>query len=438
MNMKVAFVNLPNERRVTRRFRCNVFTDAYLLPPIELISLAAIPKDIVFLDAIALGLDKEKTVEAVQKHNPDLLIFLAGFETLGSEIEFIQTFRKSGVKVGCIGYLPSLFPKEVLKKGLDFLIVGEPEEALMRIIRTEVKNIKGIYKGKPIDMDRLPVPKYELLGNEYYDIFFSKPLATIETSRGCPYGCIYCIKPFGAKIRRKSVDRVMKELVILDKLGYKSIRFSDDLFTYDKKWVVALCNKITESNLKKDFICLTRPDTFDKEMLKVMKDAGFVRFLIGIESGSERMLKYYKRNYSKKALIKNLDLLKSFGFETIGWFIVSFKDNKESIRESLDVAKKLDWIVVSVLEPRPGTELFEKSKKKFQLFPYKTEFSDKKITDKQKGWERYLITRFYMRPKNLLKISENFFSHPKRSMSLLINTLKYYIFLKSGPRPDIF
>ncbi len=433
--MKVALANLPNKKKLVRKMRCNVFTDTYLFPPIELISMASIPKNVLFIDAIAENIGKEEFTKKVFDYMPDIIIFLSGFETFENEIKFVQVFRKKGIKVGCMGYLPSLFPYRALKKGLDFVIVGEPETALKKIIEKKAKP-KGIMWGEFGNLDDYPLPKYELLKNRYYDIFLPKPFATIETSRGCPFNCIYCIKPYGKNIRRKSVRRVVKELEILKKLGYKYIRFLDDLFTYDKNWVIKLCKEIIKKKMDMKFVCLTRPDTIDKEMVRWMKKAGFIRILIGVESGSNRMLKFYRRGYDKKTLLERLKMLKKEKMETIGWFIVSYKDNKKSIDESLEIADLLDWIVVSVLEPRPGTELFKKSKKKFSLFPYKSQFS-KEIMEKEKKWEKYFLWRFYTKPGNLLKIIKMFLKYPKQTTSSFISVMGYFIFNK-GPRPDVF
>jgi len=434
--VKIAFVNLPNEKRVVRRFRCNIFTEAYLLPPIELINLASIKKNSVFIDAIAKNQSKKEFNKLIKKIKPDLLIFLSGFEGFEKEIEYVQLFRKMGIKVGCIGYLPSIFPNETIDKGIDFVISGEPEYIIMK--NKSKEDFKGILKGKPLDLNEIPIINFKLMGKDYFDIFSPKPLATIETSRGCPFPCIYCIKPYGKKIRRKSSERVLRELKRIKELGYIYVRIMDDLFTSNKKWVIELCEKIIKNKLNLKFICLTRPDTIDEETVKKMKEAGFFRFLVGIESGSNKILSYYKRGYSKKILLKKLRILNKYKIETIGWFLVSKKDTKKTMRESLVFAEMLDWSVVSILEPRPGTKIFDNNKKEFSLFPYKTGLSKGKTIEKQKSLAKYFLFRYYFHPKRIIKIINLSKKYPKTIILLINRTLKYLLFSVSGKRPDIF
>lgn len=444
--MRVALVNFPFERPVVRRYRCEVFTKAYLFPPMPLLYLASVARrehNVFFLDCVAEKVGEGKLLRELSEFEPDVLVFLSGFESLKHEVELAKEIRgKIGCEVGCVGFLPSLFPREVLKRGLDFVILNEPERTFEDMLSGSWRKVKGLAfrKGKKVivnkrrregDLKGLPIPSYDLLDVEkYYDIFLPKPFMTVETSRGCPFPCIYCNHPFGRRFRAKPVEKVLEELEFLKKMGVKYVRFLDDTFTLDERWVLELCERMRGLGLK--FVCLSRPDTLNERVVKALRRAGCVRVLLGVESGSQRILDYYKRGYKVGDVRRSLKLLKKHGIESIGWFIVGAPmETEEDVEKSIELAELLDWVVVSVLEERPGSEIFDP--KNFSLFPYRARV----IKEKEgKRWERKFYLRFYSNPRKLLRLLLAFLKYPRQSISAGWNLLSY--FLKTPLRPDVF
>jgi len=444
--MRVALANFPFERPVVRRYRCEVFTKAYLFPPMPLLYLASVARkehDVFFLDCVAEKVGEGKLLKELSEFEPDVLVFLSGFESLKYELKLAKEIReKIGCKVGCVGFLPSLFPREVLKRGLDFAILNEPERTFKDMLSGSWRKVKGLAfrKGKKVvvnerrrerDLKDLPIPSYDLLNvRRYHDIFLPKPFMTVETSRGCPFPCVYCNHPFGRKFRVKPVEKVLEELELLKRMGVKYVRFLDDTFTIEEGWVLELCEGMKRLGLK--FVCLSRPDTLNERVVKALRGAGCVRILLGIESGSQRILDYYKRGYKVEDVRRSLKLLKKYGIETIGWFIVGAPmETEEDVEKSIELAELLDWVVVSILEERPGSEIFDPEN--FSLFPYKTRV----IREKEgKRWEREFYLRFYSNPRRLLRLLFTFLRYPRQSISAGWNLLSYLF--ESSLRPDVF
>ena len=97
----------------------------------------------------------------------------------------------------------------------------------------------------------------------------------IMVSRGCPYSCIFCSKSvFGNKYRHNSPAYVVKQIRLLtEKFGVKEIKFYDDVFTLDKKWVMAICSELKNQGVEVPWTCETRVNLVDYELLKAMKYA---------------------------------------------------------------------------------------------------------------------------------------------------------------------
>ena len=160
------------------------------------------------------------------------------------------------------------------------------------------------------------------------------------------------IKP---EILIKHIDILVKHF------GLKSFRFIDDTFTAIPKRVIEICNLLIERNYGLKWSCLSRADTLNKEMLKVMKQAGCVRLFIGIESGSERVLTHHRKKMTKELIRNNINIAAKTGFKITGLFMVGSPLETESdFQESIDLALELpiDMVAVSGIAPYPGTDYF--------------------------------------------------------------------------------
>lgn len=213
--------------------------------------------------------------------------------------------------------------------------------------------------------------------------------APIITSRGCPYYCTFCSAHIisGRKIRLRSIENIIKELKLLkESHGMKRITIMDENFTFNKRHTLELCNRIIEEKLGLEFFLPqgARLDALDEELLLLMKKAGFApNIALGIESGSERILKMIKKSINKEIVKTKVALLRRIGFRPVGYFILGFPtETKEEMYKTLQFAKelKLYRAAFSPLLLLPSTEIYENLKNGGEI-PSQFDFSSL-VTDK--------------------------------------------------------
>lgn len=459
--MKVALVNPPAESTITRRWRCAVEQGHYLYHPIELAYIAGTLKQIrsayvTIIDCVAECLDAEGLQRKLSEFSPELVIFMSGFENLEDDVE-VMIKAKKALKFDLVmfGYYSTMFSKEIMEKypELDFLVRGEPEITLRKMYRKIKKGDKDFSRvfgvtfrknGKikitkdrePVsDVDEIPMPAWDLVKfNLYYEAFPDPaPFGTILTSRGCPFNCTYCIKSYGNKLRQRSVDNVMQEIdFLVRKQKIKSLRILDDTFTVSKKWVEEFCERLKASRYDLKWTCLSRPETLDDSMLSKMKEAGCVRILVGIESGSKKILNYYNRHYDLDKIKNLFTSMRKVGIQSFGFFMIGAPiETEEDIEKSLEVAKNTnpDFITLNMMRIYPGTELFDQLKQKkkasFSLFPHHSEFEaniqGKELSDMMFKFYK----RFYFRPWYVITHIPMFLKNPRFTFKLLKEFLKW-------------
>jgi anaerobic magnesium-protoporphyrin IX monomethyl ester cyclase len=167
----------------------------------------------------------------------------------------------------------------------------------------------------------------------------------IMTQRGCPFSCSFCIESryqelFGKKdsLRRRDIDVVMEELHwAKNNLDIETILFYDDVFTINPKWLKEFLPRYKEE-IGLPFWCYTYPTTHDVELLKALKAAGCISITMGVQSGSERILKdYYNRPTKMSRVIEagkeivEAGLTGFFDLITINEF-----DREEDLRATFD------------------------------------------------------------------------------------------------------
>lgn len=220
------------------------------------------------------------------------------------------------------------------------------------------------------DLDQLPPPARHLLDNRLYQRPDSgEPQTTVQTSRGCPAACIFCLAPtvYGSKIRVRSPANVVAELKeCVSRHGIRDFFFRADTFTWNKKWVLDLCAAITGEGLDIRWVCNSRVDTIDAERLEAMKRAGCHGVAFGIESGVQEALNRMKKGSTVEKNRAAVALCKAHGMKTLAYFVLGLPwDTAEEIRASIEFAVELgaDFTEFHTAIPFPGTELHEIAKR---------------------------------------------------------------------------
>ena len=289
------------------------------------------------------------------------------------------------------GIHSTALPEEVLNDlALDFVVLGEGEETMREIAEGKnLKNIPGVAymengnliktaAREPIaDLDSLPIPDRSLLNYGKYLIppgpfrgTYCKHAATIISSRGCPYKCIFCGSStlmFGFKTRRRSVKNVLNEIDSLyKKYCIDGLYFLDDTFTLSPPWVEEFCESFRTKNFKIKWGCQARVNTVTLKLLKKMKGAGCCQVDYGVESGSDKILKVLKKGTNREMIKKAFRLSHLAGLRPTATFMIGNpEEDKEDIKKTLDLAKEIKprHVKFLYLTPFPGTEIFDMARK---------------------------------------------------------------------------
>ncbi|MDK2781284.1 MAG: anaerobic magnesium-protoporphyrin monomethyl ester cyclase [Archaeoglobi archaeon] len=332
---------------------------------------------------------------------------------------------------------PSFMPHEVLREGcVDAVCIGEGEYTMLevaeRVERGEsLENVRGLVyrEGDRIvenerrefieDLDSLPFPAFDLMPLEKYSIFGDKlDHFPMITSRGCPFGCRYCVSSalFGRKFRARSAGNVVDEMEwLVNEFQAKRIAFSDDTFTLDKRRVEEICEEICRRGLDVEWTCTSRVDTVSRELLRKMKKAGCAHIYYGVESASERVLDYYRKGIKLDEVRKAVEMTKDEGISVTCSFIIGAPfETREEMRKTLRFSVELnpDYAQFSLLTPYPGTEIYEEAKEKGLLLTENyDEFTAVNPVLKNEnlspedlfGMLKECYLKFYLRPKLIIE-----------------------------------
>lgn len=423
-NQKFLFLNLPHQDQIVRRYMCSYDSPESLLPPIELISLAAIAREnhneVILLDAIAEKLSETAVIKFIKHHNPDFIVTITGFECYEQDVDCIKKIKNQfpALQVITFGYYATQFPNEtLLHSNSDIIILGEPDLIFKELINansfTEVEGISYMLEERFVkngtsmrikNFGKLPIPAYDLLPkNKYYEPLVERPYGMIQTMRGCPYQCNYCVKSFGSLTTSLSSEEIIDHIKIWIELHQvKTIRFIDDTFTLNRKRVVDICNKIIESKLQISWMCLSRLDNLDFELLQIMAQSGCKRIYIGIESGSLSILEKLDKKIDIQSGLELLRSSKKLGIEFAAFFLgcLPFESENE-FQESIDFAiqSNINFASYNPMTPYPGTTLFDEYRDQidFSIYPYKNEWKNKEMYGNYQKRKSKFYRKFYLR-----------------------------------------
>ncbi len=251
---------------------------------------------------------------------------------------------------------------------VDYVVIGEGEKSVLDIIEGKVQ--KRIVQGKKIqDMDSLPLPTWEEfihLPYQWNDYRIdSCPIYNLNTSRGCPFSCIFCsVKAvWGKTYRYMSAKRVVNDIQHLQKYyGAKCINFREDHFTLNKKRTIEFCEILLRKNIRIAWMCETRVDQLDDfEYQNLMANAGCNLFYIGVESGSQRMLDFFKKGEKVEQFINAFDIAHKVGIKTHASFVVGAPpESEEDLKKTYQLIERIkpDYTSMNVYTGLPGSELY--------------------------------------------------------------------------------
>lgn len=389
----ILFVNPP----LNANQRYGILAQAGAIePPLGLAYLAAITRKQGFktsiLDASALGINIEAAAKIILDEKPDFLAITASSMSIraASKLASMVKEKMGSLKIFIGGPHFTSLPEQTLKENhsFDVGIIGEGERTLEELLDDSIKNnpldsIQGIAfrnngeiiltpKRKRIqNLDELPMPAFGLLPElkrcyrTTTQSIMYLPTVSLVTSRGCSGHCSFCDRmTFGSEVRMHSAEYVADLMQKLQNdFGIKGIIFEDDNFMLSEERLVNLAKLIRKRKIRIHWSALSRVDTITEEKLKIAKSCGCWQILYGIESGSQKILDFYKKGINLSQIKKAVYLAKRVGLYVKGLFILGNPlESLETLRETKDLIMSLpmDDISLTSFTPYPGAEIWSR------------------------------------------------------------------------------
>lgn len=396
-------------------------------PPLSLLNCAGFVRgdgcDVAIVDAAAERLSPESVSDRARGYD---LIFItsASLDRWQCPNIFIEPFlktvyalKKCSPNIYIMGTHGTVRPREILDiTGARALICGEPEETVRAICRGEpLDQISGIafYKNgefhiapprEDLDLTTIPLPAYDLidLARYRYEVL-GEHFALLESSRGCPFHCIFCVKSmYGKEYRCKTPEQFIREIdYLIDVIHARTIYFIDLEFTVNRKLVQTVCEHLIQRQANIEWCCQTRTDSVDEPLLKMMKAAGCRIVHYGVETGSERVRARLKKGISRDQIEAGLRATRNAGLQTVCFFMFGLPHERlEDMSETIRFAKQLNPTYASfhIALPYPGTEFHEMVQRDVgsELFP--KAFTGEVCYDELIRVARRAFRSYYLRP----------------------------------------
>jgi len=498
--MKVLFLNPPDMNKVLE-YTVDEKSQEYIgmdnfgaFPPLGILYVMAyLEKNaphhkLYFKDCVAERGSHKDLIDYVNEIKPDI-VAVTSFTV--SMIDVCMAAKNIRAIVPdahiCLGgHHPIAFPFEAASlPEFDSIVVGEGEVVFTELVKKiedkkPFSDILGVYTNESIqkyrnttlkdrrflnkvkvppayvdDIDSLPIPNREYIKHLNYSsvVGVSSKLATLISSRGCPYKCTFCDVPIKTH-RRRDPKLVVDEMETCVAQGYDEVHFYDDLFNITPRRVMDICNEIIKRGLKIVWDYRGRVNGIDEESIKMFKKAGGRLISFGIETSTQEGLQMMRKGTKVKQNIDALKLCKKYGIVTLADFIIGLP-HERSYDDVLNSIKILtndyrpDYAQFSILSLYPNTEVYDQAVAKGLIVDGKwNEWARDPLNAKLKveHWHEFVSREqlvelqkkayrmFYLRPSSIwnmmkqLKSFDEFKIKVKAALDILGINIKFGIF----------
>jgi radical SAM superfamily enzyme YgiQ (UPF0313 family) len=438
------------------------------IPGMGVLTLAAVARqrgyDVHLIDAKGQGTALDTVCDDIVALQPDYLGLSATTISVNNAARIAERVKRRlpGVVTILGGPHVSAIPERTLDafSSIDFGISGEGEVSLFEFLErfesgTSYDDVPGLAyrrdgctRANPRapyidDLDALPEPAWDLLSDfphKFQPSIFGyprSPVATLITSRGCPFSCTFCDRSTsGRKGRMHSVENVVALCRNLVNRGARHIMFLDDLFTVRKDRVVEICNAFLREGFEFTWSCNSHPNLLDLDTMKLMKRAGCWQIAYGIESGSQRVLDVVKHEVKLPRLRDTLRMTQAAGIRTRGFLMLGHPtEGVDSLEETRAFLRKaeLDICQITKFTPYPGTPSYPTIRQHGTFEEDWEQMNAMNFVFLPKGLDRDTLERhfercyrgFYTRPDILLGLARSLLREPAFARRLASSSYFY-------------
>jgi anaerobic magnesium-protoporphyrin IX monomethyl ester cyclase len=397
LGRQTLLINPPliNGVAFTRQGRCQEREDVLgtTKPPYTLALLGGLLRHAGFgvklIDATAERISIDEVIARLDREGfiPTLIVFPSTTPTLASDVAAIGRLKERyGAPMFCFGPHASTTPDESMERApdVDGMFVGEPEEAIAQLAALdslarlgEVPSLTwrtdgivtphrahGMFAG----FLQAPPPAWDLLSLEHYALpMVNKPYVLVETSRGCPYSCDFCVAPIhqGHKFRERSAKVLVDEIERCHReLGVDFFYLWGDTVTLNVKSFSAFCDELIARNLPIQWFGNARADNLtDPAFVHRLKRAGCWMLALGIESESEEVRKDMAKRLERQKIQTAFRNMRQAGIKSFAFFIFGYPgETVQTLDATTRYAIELDPDFANFYPavPYPGTALYEK------------------------------------------------------------------------------
>ncbi len=366
-------------------------------PPLGVMTLSAVLKqaghECVVFDQANPETPTSVVLQEIRRHRPDLVgISLLSTTSYPYAKRLARQIRAadSRVRIALGGVFASLNASHVLQQcpEIDFIGRGDGEQLILDLLAQldDPGTVAGLSwrekdgrlrenpdRPQELDLDRWPFPDREAVPADYVE---SMPLdvpavmsldrfATVQSSRGCPFHCVFCdIPAFHRRTwRPRSAAAVVAELRHLQDAGYGSVYFVDDHFLLKPRRVEEICRGIRERGVTLAWGCEGRVDSAGARLFPALVKAHCRTLMFGIESGSQKTLDRLGKRQTLAQIEEAVRVAKRSGIQLVhGFFVVGCPDESESdLRDTFRFARRipLDTFAFNRLCVYRGTPLWD-------------------------------------------------------------------------------
>jgi anaerobic magnesium-protoporphyrin IX monomethyl ester cyclase len=398
LGRKTLLINPPpiNGVAFTRQGRCQERDDVLgtTKPPYTLALIAAMLRragmEVRLIDATVERLSTEQVIARLDADGfrPTLILFPSTTPTIDADVAAVARLKaRYGAPMFCFGPHASTVPMLSMQRApeVDGMFVGEPEEAALQLASldstgrlAEVPSLTWREPGGPLMPHKahgsyggfltMPYPAWDLVPLRQYALpLVDKPYVIIETSRGCPYSCDFCVAPIhqGHKFRERSAKTLVDEIERTHREhGIEFFYLWGDTVTLNVKSFTAFCDELIARNLPIQWFGNARADNLtDPAFVHRLKRAGCWMLALGVETESEDVRKDMVKRLERTKIAAAFRNMRDAGIRSFAFFIFGYPgETMETMDQTVRYAIELDPDFANFYPavPYPGTAMHEK------------------------------------------------------------------------------